>query len=277
MAWIELHQNLPGHRKTRRVKTLLEIGTPQAVGHLCLLWLWSLDNAEDGSLGGMLNQEIADVCEYTGDADKFVDALVESGYLIRQGDDLLIHDWGDYCGRLMRKREQNRVRQQNYRDRKKGEKQGAPEEAPPPPPPPPAEVEDKELGKAMSFYMDRVTPMPSGSSLEELKTYVASMGADVCIAAMEYAIDEHKPFWSYIRATLQAYMKQGIRNMSDLQAERQRYEAAKRRQEDTQKHGNSGRNNKKHGVGARLGGNKDGPGASDPLAGFHTPGEYATG
>ena len=50
MAWIELHQTLPSNRKTMRLKRLLKIKTPQAVGHMCMLWLWAVDNAADGDL-----------------------------------------------------------------------------------------------------------------------------------------------------------------------------------------------------------------------------------
>ena len=50
MAWMELHQSLPQNKKTLRLKRLLKIRTPQAVGHLCMLWLWAIDNAPDGDL-----------------------------------------------------------------------------------------------------------------------------------------------------------------------------------------------------------------------------------
>lgn len=272
MAWIELHQGMPGHRKTRRVKSILEIDTPTAVGHMCLLWLWALDNAEDGSIGGMLNQEIADVCEYKGDADTFVEALVEAGYLIKTEDDLVLHDWADYCGRLMDKREQNRHRQQRYRENHKGEQhRKKADPAPPPPPPeipqpepaPAPEVHDPELAKAMTFYMNRVNPTPSPTSLEELKGFIADMGADVCIAAMEYAIDEHKAGWSYIRGTLRAYRKRGIRNMDDLRRAQEEYERSKQKQEGTHNASN------RRGPGGYASAKGGAPG-TDPLKGFHT-------
>lgn len=270
MAWIELHQNMPGHRRTRRIKTVLGIDTPTAVGHMCLLWLWALDNAEDGSIGGMLNQEIADVCEYKGDADKFVDALVEAGYIIRKGDDMILHDWADYCGRLMDKREQNRLRQQRYRDKHRQEPRQprpeqqapAPPQAPSPPPEPEAEApKDPELAKAMSFYLDKVNATPSTTSLAELQGYVKDMGADVCIKAMEYAIDEHKATWSYIRATLRAYSQRGIHNMADLMRAQEEFE---RKKAGGHTNGNNPGGNGKHG--APQGG--PAPGA-DPLKGFH--------
>lgn len=59
MAWIELHQTLPQNKKTLRLTSILRIDTPQAVGHLCMLWLWTLDNAQDGNLEPFLNAELA--------------------------------------------------------------------------------------------------------------------------------------------------------------------------------------------------------------------------
>ena len=50
MAWIESHQELANHPKTKRFKRALGISTPQAIGHLHLLWWWALDYAQDGSL-----------------------------------------------------------------------------------------------------------------------------------------------------------------------------------------------------------------------------------
>lgn len=264
MAWIELQQNMPGHRKTRRVKSRLGISTPAAVGHLCLLWLWALDSAENGSLGGMLNREIADVCEYEGDADEFVDALVEAGYLDRTEDDLVIHDWGERYARYMDTKEKNRIRQQRYRERQRVQ-QGEAADAGLPIPPPPAVQQDPELAKAMSFYLDRVNPTASQTSIGELEGFVKDMGADVCIKAMEYALDEHKATWSYIRGTLRGFRKRGIKNMNDLRREQEAFERRKMEREDTQRNASTRRNFER--------GTKPpaaaGPPA-DPLKGFHT-------
>lgn len=282
MAWIELHQNLPGHRRTRRVKSILEIDTPTAVGHMCLLWLWALDNAENGSIGGMLNQEIADVCEYKGDADAFIEALVEAGFLTRTENDLLIHDWADYCGRLMERREKNRIRQQNYRERHRETPQDAPP-APPAKPEPEKEPEltpsmkaaaavtnpglekdaDPGLAKVMQFYMNRINATPSMTCIEELGQYAKEMEPDVVISALNYAIDEHKTGWSYIRAMLRGYTQRGIRTMDDLRRNNEEFERAKQRREDTH-NANNRRNAQK-----RAGGSAPPP-DTDPLRGFHT-------
>ena len=117
MAWIELHQTLPQNKKTLKLKRLLKIKTPQAVGHLCMLWLWALDNAPDGDLSEFLFEDIAEVCGVEEkNAEKFVDALIKSGFVDA---DLVLHDWCAYVGKLINMREKNSERQKKYRNKKK--------------------------------------------------------------------------------------------------------------------------------------------------------------
>ena len=53
MAWIELHQSLREHRKMFACAEVLNISKIEMVGTLVCLWLWALDNAQDGSLAGV--------------------------------------------------------------------------------------------------------------------------------------------------------------------------------------------------------------------------------
>ena len=50
MAWIEVHQELPGHWKTLRLARALQIDEMQAMGHMVALWLWALNSRADGDL-----------------------------------------------------------------------------------------------------------------------------------------------------------------------------------------------------------------------------------
>lgn len=122
MAWIELHQNLPAHRKVKKLKRLLKIKTPQAVGHLAMLWLWAVDNTPDGDLSALDPEDIAEACEWPKDAEQFVQALTEAGFV---DPDAKLHDWSDYAGMLLdrreNQREQNRKRQQRYRNKRKAD------------------------------------------------------------------------------------------------------------------------------------------------------------
>lgn len=127
MAWIELHQTLPQNKKIMRLKRLLKIKTPQAIGHICMLWLWALDNAPGGDLSEFTAEDIAEVCEFSKDPEIFLKSLVECGFIDETKNSKTIHEWESYTGRLMEKREvqkeQAKMRQKRYRDRlKNGEK-----------------------------------------------------------------------------------------------------------------------------------------------------------
>lgn len=119
MAWLELHQTLPTDRKTLRLKGLLKIKTPQAVGHVCMLWLWALDNAQDGDVSALSPEELAEVTEWHGkDPLKFLEAMINAGFIDK---DLQLEGWAEHTGRLMEKREQQReqARLRKQRQRQK--------------------------------------------------------------------------------------------------------------------------------------------------------------
>lgn len=120
MAYIEVHQTLPTHRKIMRLRRLLKVEPAQAVGHMVALWCWALDNAPDGWLGEFTPDEVAEAAMWRKDPDKFYEAIKESGFLDASE---ILHDWDDYAGRLMEQREyrkeQNRIRKQRQRERDK--------------------------------------------------------------------------------------------------------------------------------------------------------------
>lgn len=116
MAWIELHQALPGHKKTYRAARCLG-GVPRyhVVGLLSIFWLWALDNAPTGDITDLTAAEIADVTGWTGDPDVLMAAFTDAGFFDRQHDRLLIHDWPEYAGRLIARREAERDRSRERR------------------------------------------------------------------------------------------------------------------------------------------------------------------
>jgi hypothetical protein len=122
--WIESHQELGSHPKTKRLARALGISLPAAVGHLHYLWWWTLDYGENGSLAKYTPEDIADAMLWEGDADALIEALLScgigggGGFLNRDSDGRLsIHDWEQYVGRLEHARDQNRKKQQRWRDR----------------------------------------------------------------------------------------------------------------------------------------------------------------
>ncbi|MEO7002818.1 MAG: hypothetical protein ABI068_13460, partial [Ktedonobacterales bacterium] len=122
MAWIESHQELGRHPKTRKLARQLEVSLPAVVGHLHYLWWWAMDFADDGMLGRYDVEEIADAALYEGDAHLFVERLISCGFLddFGAGDgsrDWRLHDWDEYAGKLLAQRKSNAQRQRTWRDR----------------------------------------------------------------------------------------------------------------------------------------------------------------
>lgn len=267
MAWIEVHQSLPSHRKIKRLKRTLKIKTAQAVGHVVMLWLWALDNAPEGRLDGLDPEDLAEAAEWQGDPVKFVDALRECGF-VDEGESLLIHDWQEYGGRLQDQRKdraaQNRERQKRYRDKQKehngnvtetqdnavtvtdrnanvtrygnvtetqdntttlhnttlhyisppsgGDKKGVTRN-----------VTQQPQSRAVCAYLDMISPTPSSSSMRELMEFEKDMGSDVCLRAIDEALDANARSWPYIKSILKSKREQGVKSIQDwdrLNAER---------------------------------------------------------
>lgn len=117
MAWIESHQELARHPKTKKLARLLGVSLPAAVGHLHFLWWWAMDYAQDGDLSRYDAYDIADACGWEGDPEKILSALIESGFIDQTEEGLFIHDWDDYAGRLIEKRKANTERKRKSRER----------------------------------------------------------------------------------------------------------------------------------------------------------------
>lgn len=117
MAWIMSHQELGRHPKTKRLSRALGISVPATIGHLHLLWWWALDYAQDGCLGSYYADEIADAAMWEGEPEVFVKALVAAGFVDDTDDGLIIHDWYDYGGKVLEKREHNAEKQREWRSR----------------------------------------------------------------------------------------------------------------------------------------------------------------
>lgn len=100
----------------------LNISKVEMIGTLVCLWLWALDNAEDGSLADVSNRTIACVCGFPEKkAQKLVDSLFETGFLDKDEERncYVIHDWNEYAGKLMERRKNDRERKKNSSGKKK--------------------------------------------------------------------------------------------------------------------------------------------------------------
>lgn len=118
MAWIEVHQSLVSHRKTLALSDALTIEPAHAVGHLVCLWTWSIDNAPHGDVSQVKPATLARGAGFAvRRADEFLEALVTSGFLDRDQQRLHIHDFEDYIGKLIARREANVLRTRAARSR----------------------------------------------------------------------------------------------------------------------------------------------------------------
>lgn len=238
MAWIELHQSLTTHKKTRRLARALGLGVPagipQTIGHLCLFWLWCVDGTEDGNLNDMDAQDVADAAGWTGDPEQFTNAMTEAGFLEKTEDGLRIHDWDDYIGRLLEQRkesrEKERLRKQKYRAQKKAEA-GIKTETP-------FSLDgiDQNWLRVVQTYETNIGLIPYGKAGDDLQGYYEGLGADVVCKAIEITnkAQANNP-WKYLNAVLQKWLKQGIDTIEKAEAYskdlERRIEAAKRQKQ----------------------------------------------
>lgn len=117
MAWIEFHQQLGRHPKVLRLAGKLHVHPAQTIGHLAYLWWWSLDYAPNGDLSASTSTEVAAAAVWPGNADGFLAALKETGWV---DDDGMLHDWMDYAGRLVEERRRDAERKRIFRQSSAG-------------------------------------------------------------------------------------------------------------------------------------------------------------
>lgn len=119
MAWIKVDQSLRDHRKLLSAADILDICPAYLMGMIISLWLWSLDNVPTGNLDGISARTIARAAQWDGDAQSFVDALTEAGFLDREADGSLeIHNWHTWTGKLLDKRQHEKDRSARRRSEK---------------------------------------------------------------------------------------------------------------------------------------------------------------
>lgn len=103
------------------------------------------------------------------------------------------------------------------------------------PPSPVGEVVDipaatAEAAGAVKAYMAKITPTPSSSSMRELLEFERELGTEVCLRAIDAALDANVRTWPYVRAVLEDKVCRGIRSGEDwdrLEADRDRARARK--------------------------------------------------
>ena len=114
MIFIPSHTSLGRHPKTKRFARQLDVSIVQAVGHLHFLWWWAMEFAPDGNLSAF-GSDIADAACWEGDEDDFRHALVVAGFIDESEFGSHLHDWGEYGGKHVAKKDANAARMRETR------------------------------------------------------------------------------------------------------------------------------------------------------------------
>lgn len=101
MAWIESHEEVAHHRKTRRAARALGVPVPHVVGLLHVLWHWCITHAPDGDLSTLDAEDLADACMWDGDPQELDKALRDTGWIDH---DRQVHDWWEHAGQTVARR-----------------------------------------------------------------------------------------------------------------------------------------------------------------------------
>lgn len=121
MAWIESHQSLERHPKTLLLRRVTLLSHNEVLGVLHRLWWWALDNAHDGDVTDFCKKGLME--EVFGIPEKeeksLAECLIEAGWLDKEGDKIVIHNHGRYRDRITEMREMNKLRQKEWRERRK--------------------------------------------------------------------------------------------------------------------------------------------------------------
>lgn len=119
MAWISIHEQVTGP-KLRKFAKKAGCTQNEALGLLVRMWLWGIKNiAQDGLLKSMDRYDLAEVINIglgkTYDPEKIVDAMIDVGWVDKDGEKLFIHEWGEwqsyyynYTGKNRREAERKR-------------------------------------------------------------------------------------------------------------------------------------------------------------------------
>jgi hypothetical protein len=124
--WIKTDTSLPRNLKTARLARYLAIDRAHAVGIAVCLWTWAIENAESGEIKRDDWPSVAENILWRGESEELLQALLDSGFLDDSGaGKVAIHDWQEWAGALLEKREADRQRAARNRNPEKPSANGS--------------------------------------------------------------------------------------------------------------------------------------------------------
>lgn len=123
MTWIRVDITLMRHPKVARVAKAMGVSRHEAVGILIDLWTWCVDYTEGGDLSRISSDDLMAALGVAQDTAliqvDLIESLVTAGFIDREGERIVLHDWDIHQGQLLAQRDANRERQRRHR-RKRG-------------------------------------------------------------------------------------------------------------------------------------------------------------
>lgn len=99
-----MKRGTPEHPKTEHLAILLQIPVAQAVGHLEMLFHFTGRYSPQGDIGRWPDAMVATRCGWSDDAEPFIAAMVEAGWIERnETHRLVVHDWPEHAEDTVRK------------------------------------------------------------------------------------------------------------------------------------------------------------------------------
>jgi hypothetical protein len=120
--WLESHADLRDHPKTDLLMDLLAITRRDACGLLHFLWWRTLTYAPSGDLSDFTDGQIARWADWDGDPGHLVSALKTAGFMDSAR---TIHDWEDFAGRWIDRRNADADRKREARKAAAGRTNGS--------------------------------------------------------------------------------------------------------------------------------------------------------
>lgn len=122
------------HPKFRRLMRQLSVSQLTSVGILESLWMLAAQFTEDGDVSRFSEEDIAAFIDWPDEPERLVTGLVDCGWLDRDGERLLIHDWDDHKPyfineRIKKRRQREETAQATSPRRVPGQSRGVPGES----------------------------------------------------------------------------------------------------------------------------------------------------
>lgn len=128
MAWISVHQEVDGS-KLRRLYRMIGCSKFEALGILNFLWFWGLKNADETGLIKEADKDVLARYLYgCGDGSNVdmklaAQALIDTGWVEQEGDDLRLHDWDTWQEQWYKYQRTKEYNAERKRKERKAEKE----------------------------------------------------------------------------------------------------------------------------------------------------------